>query len=154
MIKVLEQKTEPYRKFIGWTSTLIGIVIFIFLYQIYTLNKYQQTILTLNNKPLVIYIINDQKEPVLVNWPTSVQNLLGWTKFDVITNGLGIMIPDRFRAEHQLHMGHVIESEVPRTIETYVLHKNGGEVPVTLTVWVTNTDNSCALSAIIRGKIL
>ena len=92
---------------------------------------------------------------VVVDYNPAAQTLLGFTRDEIIGSDMAEhIIPLRWRADHvqgferflQVGAGEVIA----RRVEFAALHKNGGEIPVELTINAINTDQGMYFGAEIR----
>lgn len=92
---------------------------------------------------------------VVVDYNPAAQTLLGFTRDEIIGADMAEhIIPLRWRAGHvqgferflQVGAGEVIA----RRVEFAALHKNGGEIPVELTINAINTDQGMYFGAEIR----
>ncbi|NCF45731.1 MAG: response regulator, partial [Proteobacteria bacterium] len=92
---------------------------------------------------------------VVVDYNPAAQTLLGFTRDEIIGADMAEhIIPLRWRADHvqgferflQVGAGEVIA----RRVEFAALHKNGGEIPVELTINAINTDQGMYFGTEIR----
>jgi diguanylate cyclase (GGDEF)-like protein/PAS domain S-box-containing protein len=83
-----------------------------------------------------IAIDNDSK---IIEWSKQAEKTFGWTKDEAIGAALtDTIIPERYRAAHLAGLRRYLETGENRIlnqrIELYALRKDGGEIPVELTV--------------------
>ena len=180
-LEKMTDASETHRAAIGWGSIAVGIFVFAALAQIsYTVTYNRDNILAnetlvrrnhmaleqafhdmvrLKDRPVIVYAISRGKSVngILMNWPQSAEDLLGWTRAKINERGLNCIFPERYRKQHAARIATVaaggrITSE-PKQIETYAMHEDGREIPVTLTVWGAHSvEGISTLSAVIKPR--
>jgi len=83
----------------------------------------------------------------ITDWNGQAEALLGWRRDDILGRLLAeTIIPPQYRAAHAAGLKHFLATgEAPvlgRPVELSALHRDGHEVPMELTVWVTRTGRS------------
>ena len=159
---------EKHRKEIGWVSIFGGVSIFFMLgfvaftvqhnrglmsHNISVLERAVNDMLRVEDKPLIIVHFNAQQPSgILINWPHVAEKLLGWTWQDINENGLTCIMPKEYRAVHNTKLTEAIARgpTEPKTMTVRALHKDGSEIPVKLTVWVSGKESK-NVNAIIEA---
>jgi diguanylate cyclase (GGDEF)-like protein/PAS domain S-box-containing protein len=99
-----------------------------------------------------IAIDNDSK---IIEWSKQAEKTFGWTRDEAIGAALtDTIIPERYRAAHLAGLRRYLETGENRIlnqcIELYALRKDGGEIPVELTVAPLALDGTTIFSATLR----
>jgi PAS domain S-box-containing protein len=84
------------------------------------------------------FVAMDDDDQIL-DWNPAAERLFGWTQDEAVVRRLSeTLIPERFRAEHLRGVAHFLRSgEGPllnRRVELTALRRDGGEVPVEMTI--------------------
>ena len=160
---------EKHRKEIGWVSIFGGVAIFFMLafvsftvqhnrglmsHNISVLEHAVNDMLRQEDRPVIVYHFDEDANSVgtLINWPYVAEELLGWTWKDISQNGLACMMPAEYRVVHNEKMRAAIKSGPtdPKSMVVRALHKDGSEIPIKLTVWVSG-ERSQNVNAIIEA---
>jgi diguanylate cyclase (GGDEF)-like protein/PAS domain S-box-containing protein len=99
-----------------------------------------------------IAIDNDSK---IIEWSKQAEKTFGWTRDEAIGAALtDTIIPERYRAAHLAGLRRYLETGENRVlnqrIELYALRKDGGEIPVELTVAPLTLGGRTIFSATLR----
>ncbi len=92
----------------------------------------------------------------VVEWNAEAERLLGWPRDDVLGRNLeDTILPHDMRPAHLTSLDHFEESggERPyraRNLATVAVHRDGGRLPVELTMWVTPHDDTHTYNALLR----
>ena len=108
-------------------------------------------------RPVIIYYIgeDDWGDEILINWPLELERWLGWTREDIETGGMEIVIPDDEEMEHLVVQLKSIETCSHEVIVSH-LHvetKDGEIVPAKISSWGLG-EGTRALAAYIEKTSL
>src|SRR4029077_17354988 len=88
----------------------------------------------------------------LVN--TRAEQLFGFSREEVLGRSTEILIPERFKANHQKHFASFLETPRQRSIgaamELYAIRKDGREFPVEIMLSPIQTDDGIVITSAIR----
>jgi len=92
---------------------------------------------------------------VVTDWNHQAEATFGWSRAEAIGERLSQMIvPERHRLAHERGLQHIAATGVGpvlnRRIEITALRRNGGELPVELSIWPVQIDGSHSFNAFVR----
>jgi len=100
-------------------------------------------------------IVSIDAEGRVVFWNRAAEANFGYTSAEVIGKPVSMLMPPRFRSQHDEGFARVIAGERPRragsTFEVTGLHKNGSEFPIELSNAVWSAGGVTYVTAIIRN---
>lgn len=100
-------------------------------------------------------IITIDSEGLIVSWNRGAENVCGWKESEVLGRSLTIIIPERYRADHNKglerlkHGGH--SRIIGRSVEMTALHRLGEEFPIELTIWAWHEGSAKFFTGIVRN---
>lgn len=98
-------------------------------------------------------ILADSKGRI-VSWNKGAQSIFGYTEEEVIAQSLTIVIPERYRGDHQRGIERVCSTGetriIGKTIEAHGLKKDGREFPIELSLALWKTEEGTFFTGIIR----
>lgn len=88
-------------------------------------------------------------------WNASAERILGWTADEILGKTLSEhIIPERFREAHEAGIRRFLATRqahvLGRTLEFSVLHRDGHEFPVELSLWHVDTTRGPLFGALLR----
>lgn len=90
----------------------------------------------------------------IVSWNSGATQIFGYGADEAMGQQLQMLMPDRFRDQHELGMKRYLESKTPRiigkTVELSGVRNDGGEFPMDLSLSTWKTDEGVFFTAIIR----
>jgi two-component system sensor histidine kinase/response regulator len=91
----------------------------------------------------------------ITDWNSAAERLLGWTAEEAIGRRLSeTIVPQRFRDAHEKGLGHYLETGdgpvVGQRLELPALHRDGHEIAVELSVFVTDVRGCPCFNAFIH----
>jgi two-component system, LuxR family, sensor kinase FixL len=108
--------------------------------------------LLVESAPDAMVIIDVAGKITLVN--TRAEQLFGFSREEVLGLSTEILIPERFKANHQEHLASFLESPRQRPIgaamELYAIRKDGREFPVEIMLSPIQTDDGIVITSAIR----
>jgi diguanylate cyclase (GGDEF)-like protein/PAS domain S-box-containing protein len=98
---------------------------------------------------------------VIVDWHGHIEvinaqaeRMFGWSRSELVGQGITELIPDRFRGRHGEHVKNFVGDAVPRemgtNLELYGRRRDGSEFPVEISLSPLETDQGLLISAAIR----
>jgi PAS domain S-box-containing protein len=102
--------------------------------------------------PDAVVVVNSKGKIVLIN--AQAEKVFGYRKEELLGQGLDILIPARFRENHQGHeMRYLSDPQVRPMgggLELFGVRKNGQEFPVEISLSPLETDEGLLVSSVIR----
>jgi PAS domain S-box-containing protein len=100
-------------------------------------------------------VVSIDVEGHITEWNTQAETMFGWGRKEVIGHRVGdLLIPARYRADHDRGMRHFVASEegpwLNRRIETSALRRNGDEFPVEVSIAPYRVGETWAFNGFIR----
>ena len=106
----------------------------------------------LESAPEAMVIVNWHGHIALVNAET--EKLFGYKRREIVGQGIGELIPERFRAQHRHHVKGYMRDAKARpmgaTQELFARRKDGSEFPVEISLSPLGTAEGLLVSAAIR----
>lgn len=97
-------------------------------------------------------IVDDQGKIVYANF--QLEAAFGYLADELIGRPVEVLLPERYRAAHAGYRGDFLSHPVPRPmgsgIELYLLHKDGREIPVSVSLGPVCADKGWLISSAIR----
>lgn len=118
-------------------------------------DRIRDSVFSCSHRSLIIYYVGEDKwgDEILINWPMSIVDLLGWTRKDIEKDGLDIIIREE-DVEDIRNLLKTLELSKNRqkTIIMYkdAIHKDGTIVPIRITTWALSGVR--ALAAYIEAE--
>jgi PAS domain S-box-containing protein len=106
----------------------------------------------LESAPDAMVLVDERGRIVFVNAQT--ERLLGYTREELLSQSIEVLVPARLRTAHVIHRARYLEDASPRPmgagLELYALHKNGSEVPVEISLSPIHTEDGVLVASAIR----
>lgn len=100
-------------------------------------------------------IISIDERQNIVHYNQGAETIFGWTAAEAVGRPLDILIPERFRAVHRLHVGTFgaspnVARKMGHRREISGLRKNGEEFPADASISKLNTENGRLYTVVLR----
>ncbi len=106
----------------------------------------------MESAPDAIVVADEHGTIVLVNART--ETLFGYTRQELLGKAVEVLMPERFRAMHPAHRSSYVQAPVLRpmgaNLELYVLHRDGSEIPVEISLSPMRTPAGLQVVSAIR----
>ena len=106
----------------------------------------------LESAPDAMVVVNAEGQIVFVNEQT--ETLLGYTRTELLSQPVELLIPSRLRDAHRVHRGHYVQAARPRpmgaALELCAVKKDGAEVPVEISLSPIAVDDGVFVACAIR----
>jgi PAS domain S-box-containing protein len=103
---------------------------------------------------IITAIISIDEEGNLVTWNPGAENIFGFSEKEAIGQPSTIIIPDHYKGSHTAGLARAVKTGVykiiGKTVELTGLHKDGHEVPVSLSLGIWEAGKRKYFSAIIN----
>jgi two-component system, LuxR family, sensor kinase FixL len=90
----------------------------------------------------------------LLTWNGGAERLFGWTASEIVGRPLTVIIPERFRQLHEEGIARVRRTGVSKlagqVVELAALHRDGGELPIELSIGSWTGPEGIAFSGVLR----
>ena len=101
--------------------------------------------------PNGMMMVDQEENIVLIN--PQIEKIFGYTQEELIGQTLEILVPDRFKAEHPVHVKHFFAHPSARQLgagrDLFGRHKNGAEIPVEIGLNPIETDEGAFVIAFV-----
>ncbi|QQZ08763.1 bifunctional diguanylate cyclase/phosphodiesterase [Heyndrickxia vini] len=115
-----------------------------------TLGKKFSSVVQSANDAIVLADYNG----VIISWNKAASLMFGYDEDEILGKNLQIIIPERYRAAHQMGMERYISTEKPhvigKTMELHGLRKSGSEFPLEISLATWKEKQTIYFSSIIR----
>ncbi len=106
----------------------------------------------IESTPDAVLVINNRREIIFIN--KSAINLFGYTPEQLAGKMIDVLIPQRFRKQHQHYMDTYQAHRLPRpmgvTLELFCLCKDGQELPVSIGLTPISTAKGAFIAIFVR----
>ena len=92
-------------------------------------------------------IIASTLEGVITSWNPAAERMYGYSGVEMIGKYAGLLIPDGRAGEMQANLGAVRGGQAAQRLETIRVHKDGTEVPVSITVAPIHDEDGAVVGA-------
>jgi PAS domain S-box-containing protein len=110
----------------------------------------------LESAPDALLIVDREGKIQIVN--TQVEKIFGYRREELLGKPIEMLIPERFREQHQLHRADYALSPRARTmgsgLQLYGLHRNKYEFPIDVSLSPLETDEGTLFTAAVRDTTL